>query len=473
MELFPMIKETALVLTGIATYYYFTQKPKVQGLRPYTWYEYFSDVKNVTANPMEVAVTLPKERGPIYWFNFIFVSMIGVTGKEAMEYVAEQERLGNIENAWPRSANVILGAKTIPVAKGDLHTRLRKLNMTSLRPGLLHSYIPKMEYLTRELMKQESKNFVPFEDISKQIVTSIVFECLFGVDHVLAPEFQKDLAIYNKRFDAFNDGLFSVPIYFPGFAYYRAYNARVAMNRDFLIPIAKKAHQKYVASGKQDEFKTALVALMETPLDDGTFLNESEIGEQAMVLYFAGHDTTAAFLTNIFKQLHDHPDVLEKARKEQMNLFPTDRPITSQDLNQMPYLEACIKECLRLEVIVPMAFKRAERDLRIKDIFIPQGTILALNFSGTHNDYNSETSLPHQFDPSRFLHSDDYFIPFGVGKHTCIGKNFFMIETKIILSLFLRHYEWKEVGKSYMSRFPMSVTKNLLLQFTEIHSNVL
>jgi cytochrome P450 len=468
-----MIKEAAIVLTAIATYAYFTQKPKVQGLKPYSWYQYLSDAMTVTKDPMQLAITQAQERGTIYWSNFLFVTIIGIHGKEGLDFVAEQERLGNIENSWPRSTRVILGPKTVTIAKGDLHTRLRKLNMTSLRPGLLHSYIPKMEHLVRELMSQESKNFNAFEELSKQIVTSIVFECIFGVEDVLDPDFQKDLALSNKRFDDFNDGIFSLPIYLPGFAYYRAYQARQAMIRDFLIPLTKKAHKKYIESGKNPEYKTALVALMETPLDDGSYLTESEMGEQAMILYFAGHDTTAAFLTNLFKQLHDHPDILEKAREEQMKLFPTDRPITSQDLNQMPYLEACIKECLRLDVIVPVVFKRAERDLSFKNVFIPQGTLLGVNLAGSNSHYNSTSALPHQFDPSRFLSTESFFVPFGIGKHTCIGKNFFMIETKIIASLFLRNYQWKEVGKSYMSRFPMSVTKNLLLNFTEINSNVL
>jgi cytochrome P450 len=163
------------------------------------------------------------------------------------------------------------------------------------------------------------------------------------VDDVTSVKFQKTLSEWNSLFFDYKEGLFSLPINLPGFAFHRGKCAREKLVQ-YLLPLIRKQKKLYDESGKDEKYRTALVALIETPMDDGTFLTEYEMGEQALFLYFTGHETTASFLTNLFKLLHDHPQVLELALQEQSELFPIDRSITSQDLTQMPFLEACIKE---------------------------------------------------------------------------------------------------------------------------------
>jgi cytochrome P450 len=306
---------------------------------------------------------------------------------------------------------------------------------------------------------------IEFDKVTKMVITSIVFECLFGVQDVLSPEFQQKLGNWNQLFDDYNAGLFSVPINLPGFAFYRGRIAREKLVQE-LIPLLRELKQLYEDSGKNEKYKTALISLMETPMEDGSFLTEYEIGEQGLLLYFAGFDTTASFLTNFFKLLHDNPQAIQKARQEQLELFPQDRAITSDDLKNMPYLEACIKESMRVKSIVARVFKKAEVDIMYKDIFIPKGTGITANLCGTTYGCHKDVAPLDQFEPDRFENATtNDFVAFGIGKHTCIGKPLFLMEVKIIASLMLRHFEFTQLGESKQEYFPMAIVKNLVFDF--------
>jgi retinoid hydroxylase len=397
--------------------------------------------------------------------------MLRISGKEILDFISQQERLGNVENAWPTSAAAILGPKALSVSAGKLHTKLRKLNSISFRPGALNSFIPKIENITKILMDKHFDTMAPFDQTCKTILTSIVFQCLFGVEEVMTDEFQTQLCNWNVNFIDYTAGILSVPINLPGFAFYKSKIAREKLVHH-LIPLIKNQMKLYNDSGKDEKYKTALVALMETPMDDGSYLNEYEMGEQALLLYFAGHETTTSFMTNLFKLFHDHPQILQKARQEQIELFDNNRPITSEDLTRMVYLDACIKETLRLRTIVPGVFKKVEQDLVYKDIMIPKGTLLSLNLCGSTYGCEDHTAPLDEFEPARFLNSSGAsFIPFGIGKHTCIGKPLFFLEAKIITSLILRNYEFTQIGESKQQYFPSSVTKNLFFDFKSIIAN--
>jgi retinoid hydroxylase len=388
-----ILKLVVGVSFGIVTYCYL-KKRKIIGVPPGSWLDFFkSALPPPDPIPAEHAHFQKSELSIMY---FLFVELLRVSGKEAIDFVAEQERFGNVENAWPASTSTLLGPKVLSVSTGKLHTTLRKLNATAFRPSTLNSYIPKIENVTRRIICNPLQIGNPFERTCKTIVTTIVFDCLFGVNNVMSSEFQNTLAEWNSYFIDYNAGLFSMPINLPGFAFYKAKNAREKLVQQ-LIPLIKKQKKIYNESGNDEEYKTALIALMETPMDDGSFLTEYEMGEQALLLYFAGHDTTASFLTNIIKLLHDHPHVLAKARQEQLRLFPQNQHITSQDLSQMVYLEACIKETLRFRAIVARVFKKAEQDLVYKNILIPKGTLISINLCGafpTMRTCTTHTSHP-------------------------------------------------------------------------------
>lgn len=109
----------------------------------------------------------------------------------------------------------------------------------------------------------------------------------------------------------------------------------------------------------------------------------------------------------------------------------------------MTYLEAIIKESLRLYPPVPMIARKISQDLKLGDYTAPSGCSLYLSILALHKDPKI-FSEPLLFRPERFLdhrrESPFVFTPFSAGARSCIGQKFAMNELKVILTKVLLNY---------------------------------
>ena len=175
--------------------------------------------------------------------------------------------------------------------------------------------------------------------------------------------------------------------------------------------------------------------------------------------------------------------IREKAIQEQESIFANrDSKCSQEDLSKMVYLDACIKEMMRIRPVVPQVFKKAVQDLEFQGKRIPKGTVLYPSLIGSSMYIGTAKDAPvDSFTPERWLGRDmfkldpadtehlgfsSYHSPFGIGKHSCIGKYFALNELKTILSVALRTIEWRkepehlDVKFSYLP-FPLPVGEKL------------
>lgn len=190
--------------------------------------------------------------------------------------------------------------------------------------------------------------------------------------------------------------------------------------------------------------------------DDGGGLTDRELRDEAMTLFFAGHETTALALTWMWYLLATHPDVLTRLRAEIDALVgpqgvtdPRARPLGAADLPGLPYLDRVVKESMRRLPSV-WSFMRAPAKgggpWRIPDTpyEVPEGDILFISPYVIHNDARWFPD-PDRFDPDRFLPEAEAalpkgaYIPFAAGARMCLGKNFAMMEARLVLATMVRH----------------------------------
>ncbi|XP_023309756.1 probable cytochrome P450 4d14 [Anoplophora glabripennis] len=178
---------------------------------------------------------------------------------------------------------------------------------------------------------------------------------------------------------------------------------------------------------------------------DGRPLNRTEIRDQVDTFMFGGQDTTASSMTFILYCLAHHPEVQEKAYQEQKLLFGGNvaPEITIRDLQDMKYLEAVIKETMRMYSPAPFIARKIEEELEWNGMTFPKDTDIVLFLYDIHQ--NPEVfPEPEKFKPERF--EDDAgkyqynFVPFSAGPRNCIGKMFGMLETKSVVSKILRNF---------------------------------
>ncbi|XP_039277042.1 cytochrome P450 4c3 [Nilaparvata lugens] len=199
--------------------------------------------------------------------------------------------------------------------------------------------------------------------------------------------------------------------------------------------------------------RLAFLDLLIEASKEGTVLSDEDIREEVDTFMFEGHDTTSAGLCWLLLLLGSNQEVQDRVVAELDSIFEgSDRPFTMKDLNDMKYLECCIKEALRLYPSVPMLARKLEEDVTLGDFLVPSGTTAMIIIYALHRDpnvfKNPEVYNPDNFLPENIQGRHPYsYIPFSAGPRNCIGQKFALLEEKSIASSILRKYRVEAIDR--------------------------
>lgn len=167
-----------------------------------------------------------------------------------------------------------------------------------------------------------------------------------------------------------------------------------------------------------------------------------------------GTDTTSTMVEWTMTELLLHQDVLCKAQEEiKKVLGDTDQNVQDYHLNKLPYLQAVVKETLRLHPAAPLLLPRCPtKSCTVGGYTIPRGTKVFINVWAMHRDPKFWDS-PCEFRPERFLGSQalnlDYmgnnfkYLPFGGGRRICAGLALGERMLTNVLASLLHSFRWK------------------------------
>ncbi|WP_320777833.1 cytochrome P450 [Streptomyces sp. CRN 30] len=208
------------------------------------------------------------------------------------------------------------------------------------------------------------------------------------------------------------------------------HNRRFDRSRDAVRATVQRAVDELQASGHDtgDMLSLLLRARDETT---GRPLTGHQICSEILTLAVAGTETTASVLSWTLYELARHPDVEARVLTE-LDEVLGDRPVTFEDVTRLPYLRRVIDEVLRLHHTGWLVTRRTVTETRLGRWTLPAGTELAYCQHALHRDPELFTD-PLSFDPDRWLDSaqpppSGAFLPFGAGKHRCIGDRFALTE---------------------------------------------
>ncbi|KAL5379726.1 hypothetical protein PMIN03_012227 [Paraphaeosphaeria minitans] len=171
----------------------------------------------------------------------------------------------------------------------------------------------------------------------------------------------------------------------------------------------------------------------------------------------AGSDTTALSLSSVLYHLIRTPEALGKLRGEiEKNVREekcTPHQVTFKVSQEMPYLQACIKEGLRLHPGTGLPLWRvvSEGGATIAGRYFPAGAEVGINTWVAHYDADIWGSDVEVFRPQRWLDADAeqlkvmeaHYIPFGLGSRTCIGRHIGHLEMSKFLPLIVDAFDFK------------------------------
>lgn len=162
---------------------------------------------------------------------------------------------------------------------------------------------------------------------------------------------------------------------------------------------------------------------------DDTPLTDAELRDQLVTLLLAGHETTAAALAWTLHELARHPDLQHRAH------------LATQD-NDDRYLEATLKESMRLHPVIASTARKLTRDQVIGGWHLPAGTVVNTSILLAHQRPGSYPDAK-TYRPDRFLDGEvepNTWLPFGGGVRRCIGAGFSLMEGTAVLREILTRY---------------------------------
>ncbi|XP_057869931.1 cytochrome P450 734A1-like [Cryptomeria japonica] len=178
-------------------------------------------------------------------------------------------------------------------------------------------------------------------------------------------------------------------------------------------------------------------------------LTTEEIIPECKTFFIAGQETTSNHLTYAIVLLAMYPEWQEKARSEIQEICGNSHP-QFETINKLKTLGMILNEVIRLYPPAVAYMREIHKDTTLGGIAIPKGTQILIPTLSLNHDTSLWGDDADEFNPERFSQGianatkDDstVFIPFGYGLRTCVGKNYAMLESKVVLAMILQRFSF-------------------------------
>ncbi|KAL6220326.1 hypothetical protein ACLB2K_008082 [Fragaria x ananassa] len=225
---------------------------------------------------------------------------------------------------------------------------------------------------------------------------------------------------------------------------------------------ALKAHGGDAKGDDDQDFMEAMISELEG-VDFGGYDADTVNKATCLMLIAGGSDTTLVTLTWTISLLLNNVNVLNKAQEELDTVIGRENFVTESDLGKLVYIQAIVKETLRLYPAAPLSAPHEfNEDCTLAGYHVPKGTRLITNLWKIHTDAGT-WSDPLEFKPERFMttHKNtdvrgQHFelIPFGSGRRVCPGLSFGLQTVQFTLA-------------SFLHAFKISTPSNVLVDMSE------
>ncbi|CAL5213376.1 unnamed protein product [Lathyrus oleraceus] len=229
---------------------------------------------------------------------------------------------------------------------------------------------------------------------------------------------------------------------------------RVAKHLDEFIEEVIEDHISRSSEGDvgvndNEDFVDVLLSVQKTNAI-GFQIDTTAIKALILDMFAGGTDTTHTALEWVMTELLRHKTVMHKLQDEVRTVIGNKTHVSEDDLVNMNYLKAVLKETLRLHAPVPLLVpRRCMEDIKLDGYDIAAGTQVIVNGWAIARDPSSWEE-PLEFKPERFMNSSiDYkgldfeLIPFGAGRRGCPGVSFAIAGIELVLANLVCQFDWK------------------------------
>jgi len=369
-----------------------------------------------------------------------------VTGTPPLVMYASPEAIREIftgppDQLYAGEANVvlepILGQHSVLLLDGKRHLRQRRLLMPPFHGSRMRAYGAVIRDVTLESMKRWPRGRAfPVHEFTQDITLDVILRTVFGFDE------GPDMAAFRTALSSFLERVANPMMLVPAFRTDLgpwSPGAKLTAHLDAVDRLLYgqiRRRRRAGSDGRED----VLAMLLDARDEDGEAMSDVELRDELMTLLVAGHETTATSLAWTFYRLTRNPDALARAHAEIDETFDAEAGVDPERVKELRWLDACAKETLRLNPVIPGVARRLQAPLTIGGVDLPAGIIAVPNVYLVHRNPRVWPD-PLRFDPERFMGkkpSPYAYFPFGGGIRRCIGLAFALYEMQVVLATVLQ-----------------------------------
>ncbi|GAB2300924.1 hypothetical protein Dimus_034959 [Dionaea muscipula] len=210
---------------------------------------------------------------------------------------------------------------------------------------------------------------------------------------------------------------------------------------------------------KNDDVLDAIISIGQ---GENKHFDLSDIQHLLLDLFVAGTDTTSTSFEWAMAELIHNPEKMKKARAELKEVIDEGKRVEEGDIARLPYLQAIVKETLRMHPPVTFLIPRkVVVDVELGEFTVPKNSQVLVNLWAMGRDESSWKDA-NSFQPERFLDSDidikggDFeLIPFGAGRRICPGMPMANRMLPYMIASMIQSYSWKLEGEIAPERMNM------------------
>ncbi|KAF6154445.1 hypothetical protein GIB67_028337 [Kingdonia uniflora] len=410
-----------------------------------------------------------KRYGPLFRTNLVGQPVIVSTDAEINHFVFQQE--GRLFQSWyPDTFTEIFGRKNVGSLHGFMYKYVKNIVLNLFgHESLKDKLLPQVEQtVERSLNSWATQDSVELKEATATMIFGLTAKKLISYEY----DPTKPSENLRENFAAFIQGLISFPLDFPGTAFHKCLQGRkkaMKMLKDMLLERRTMTENRDI-----DFFDYVLMELKK----EETLLTEEIALDLMFVLLFASFETTSLALTLAVKFLTEHPHVLKELTEEHEAILQRreniDSKLTWEEYKSMRFTAQVINETVRLANIVPGIFRKALKDIKIKEYTIPAGWAVMVCPPAVHLN-PEEYEDPLTFNPRRWEGKEQngaskHFMAFGGGMRFCVGTEFTKVQMAVFLNCLVTKYRWAAIKGGNIVRTPgLSFPNGFHIQISEKH----
>ncbi|KAF7702602.1 lanosterol 14-alpha demethylase isoform X2 [Silurus meridionalis] len=396
-------------------------------------------------SPIEFLEKAYEKYGPVFSFTMVGKTFTYLVGSEAaaLMFNSKNDEL-NAEDVYSRLTTPVFGKGVAYDVPNHVFLEQKKLLKTGLNMARFKQHVKLIEEETRQYFLRwgDSGEKNLFESLSELIILT-ASRCLHGVEirNVLTESVAQ---LYTDLDGGFTHAAWLLPHWIPLPSFRQRDRAHIAIKQIFYKVIEKRRR----STEKEDDI---LQTLIDATYKDGRTLNDDEISGMLIGLLLAGQHTSSTTSAWLGFFMARDSELQKRCYNEQKQVFGENLPpITYEQLKELTLLDRCLKETLRLRPPIMTMMRMARTPQKVGEYTIPAGHQVCVSPTVNHRLQDTWTHRL-DFDPDRYLGDNPAaaekfaYVPFGAGRHRCIGENFAYVQIKTIWSTLLRLFEFELV----------------------------